>query len=84
MSNASIETEEPAEPNQILIQTNHGVTYPLVGLGRIKQQELLGSPTTSGSTQHTGRQHTGRWTMDRQTTMGRQARTVDTVKAIAS
>jgi len=32
--------DEPADPNPIVIQTNHGVTYPLVGPGLIKQQEL--------------------------------------------
>jgi hypothetical protein len=36
----AVSADEPADPNPIVIQTNHGVTYPLVGPGRIKQQEL--------------------------------------------
>ncbi len=36
----AVQADEPADPNPIVIQTNHGVTYPLVGPGRIKQEAL--------------------------------------------
>lgn len=64
----SAEAEEPNSTKQVAIQTNHGVSYPLVGLGRVKQRDLMGNPASRNS-------------KNRQ---DRESGTTDTVKAIAS
>ena len=68
MSAEAVSSDESIEPNPIVIQTNHGVTYPLVGLGRIKQEELA-EKRNANPNRDPG---------------DRRAGTTDTVKAIAS
>lgn len=68
MSAEASNAEESIEPNPIVIQTNHGVTYPLVGLGRIKQEELA-DKRNANRTRDPGDRRDG---------------VTDTVKAIAS
>ena len=75
MSTEENQADDASEANHMLIQTNHGVTYPLVGLGRMKQQELADTATESTDT-----------SPPRNTTdpNDRRSASTDTVKAIAS